>query len=90
MELPGGIRRRRVFVSARTGSGLEVLRSVIAETAASRLNERAAPPTDVRFDGGASAAAQPDENDFQSALKDAYSSDFDYPTPKATPNATLA
>ena len=56
IELAGGVRRRRVFVSARTGSGLDVLRGVIAEAVASRLNERAAPPTDIRFSGAGDAA----------------------------------
>ena len=45
-----GVRRQRVFVSARDGSGLPDLRAVIAQAAAGRLNGRAAPPIDVRFD----------------------------------------
>ena len=45
-----GLRRQRVFVSARDGSGLPDLRAVIAQAAAGRLNGRVAPPVDVRFD----------------------------------------
>ncbi|MCW5633817.1 MAG: GTPase HflX [Rubrivivax sp.] len=41
LELPGGVRRRRVFVSARTGAGLDTLRQVLAGEVAARL--RAAP-----------------------------------------------
>ena len=50
VEVRAGVRRQRVFVSARDGSGLPALRDVIAHVAASRLNGRAAPPVDVRFD----------------------------------------
>lgn len=50
VEVHAGVRRQRVFVSARDGSGLPALRDVIAHAAASRLNGRAAPPVDVRFD----------------------------------------
>lgn len=50
VEGHAGVRRQRVFVSARDGSGLPALRDVIAQAAASRLNGRAAPPVDVRFD----------------------------------------
>lgn len=50
VEVHAGVRRQRVFVSARDGSGLPALRDVIAHAAASRLNSRAAPPVDVRFD----------------------------------------
>ena len=50
VEAHAGVRRQRVFVSARDGSGLPALRDVIARAAASRLNGRAAPPVDVRFD----------------------------------------
>ncbi len=51
LEAPGGTRRRRVFVSARTGAGLDLLRAAIAEAAATaRLNAgAAAPDDDVRF-----------------------------------------
>jgi GTP-binding protein HflX len=50
VEVRAGVRRQRVFVSARDGSGLPALRDVIAHAAAGRLNGRAAPPVDVRFD----------------------------------------
>ena len=50
VEVRAGVRRQRVFVSARDGSGLPALRDVIAHAAAGRLNGRAAPPIDVRFD----------------------------------------
>jgi GTP-binding protein HflX len=50
VEEHAGVRRQRVFVSARDGSGLPALREVIAQAAASRLNGRPAPPVDVRFD----------------------------------------
>ena len=50
VEVHAGVRRQRVFVSARDGSGLPALRDVIAHAAAGRLNGRAAPPVDVRFD----------------------------------------
>ena len=43
LELHGGQRRRRVFVSARTGRGLELLRSAIAQAAASTRARDAAP-----------------------------------------------
>ena len=50
IEVSAGLRRQRVFVSARDGSGLPALRELIAHAAAGRLNGRGAPPTDVRFD----------------------------------------
>ena len=50
VEVRAGVRRQRVFVSARDGSGLPALRDVIAHAAAGRLNGRAAPPVDLRFD----------------------------------------
>ncbi len=50
IEVHAGVRRRRVFVSARTGAGLDALREVIAEAAKARLSGPAAPPPDVRFD----------------------------------------
>jgi GTPase len=49
LETPGSQRRQRVFVSARTAQGLDVLRTSIAEHAALVLNGRAASPIDVRF-----------------------------------------
>ena len=50
IEIHAGVRRQRVFVSARDGTGLSALRDVIAHAAAERLNDRGAPPTDIRFD----------------------------------------
>ena len=50
VEVHASVRRQRVFVSARDGTGLPALRDVIAHAAAARLNARAAPPVDVRFD----------------------------------------
>jgi len=50
VELHAGLRRQRVFVSARDGEGLPALRDVIAHAAAGRLNGRAASPSDPRFD----------------------------------------
>ena len=50
VELHAGLRRQRVFVSARGGEGLPALRDVIAHAAAGRLNGRAASPSDPRFD----------------------------------------
>ncbi len=50
IEVSAGLRRQRMFVSARDGSGLPALRELIAHAAAGRLNGRGAPPTDVRFD----------------------------------------
>jgi GTP-binding protein HflX len=47
IEVHPGVRRQRVFVSARTGLGLDGLRRAIAESAAGRLNGgRAAPYSD--------------------------------------------
>ena len=54
VEVRAGVRRQRVFVSARDGSGLPALRDVIAHAAAGRLNGRVAPPIDVRFDSALS------------------------------------
>jgi GTP-binding protein HflX len=45
IEVHAGLRRRRVFVSALTGFGLDALREAIAEQAAARLNAGAAAPT---------------------------------------------
>ena len=50
VEVHASVRRQRVFVSACDGTGLPALRDVIAQAAAARLNARAAPPADVRFD----------------------------------------
>ena len=61
IEVHASVRRRRVFVSARTGDGLDVLRSAIAEAAAARLNDAPASPPDPRFDDTGSAAVSPDD-----------------------------
>jgi len=52
LEVHAGLRRRRVFVSARSGAGLDTLRQAIAQAAIdARLNAgKATPPDDVRFD----------------------------------------
>ena len=63
LEVHAGMRRHRVFVSARTGDGLDTLRSLIAEAAMQRLNATRASPPDPRFHDGAHA----DEGD--AALK---------------------
>jgi len=47
LESPGGVRRPRVFVSAATGLGLDVLRRVIADAAMGRLNPLPDPQTEV-------------------------------------------
>jgi len=47
LESPGGVRRPRVFVSAATGTGLDVLRRVIADAAMGRLNPLPDPQTEV-------------------------------------------
>ena len=57
VEVHANVRRQRVFVSARDGTGLPALRDVIAHAAAARLNARAAPPVDVRFDPPSSPPA---------------------------------
>ena len=43
IEVHPGVRRQRVFVSASTGAGLDVLRQAIAQHAMARLNGRASP-----------------------------------------------
>jgi GTP-binding protein HflX len=45
VEVHPGVRRPRVFVSAKTGEGLDALRRVIAAAAAGRLNAEAADPS---------------------------------------------
>ncbi len=44
IEVRSGVRRQRVFVSARTGQGLPRLRQAIAEVALASLNAAASPP----------------------------------------------
>ena len=61
IEIHAGVRRRRVFVSARTGDGLGVLRAAIAETAAARLNGATASPPDPRFDDTGAADVSTDD-----------------------------
>lgn len=58
IEVEGGTRRRRVFVSAQSGQGLDILRTAIAEAAVeARVNAaRPSPSTDIRF--GSDAAGQ--------------------------------
>lgn len=45
VQADGGRRFRRVFVSAQTGEGLDVLRQAIADAALERLNPGASPPS---------------------------------------------
>ena len=52
IDIPGGVRRRRVFVSAHTGQGLDALRDIIAHQAAAATPGRSAMPHDPRFGGG--------------------------------------
>jgi GTP-binding protein HflX len=56
IEVHPGLRRRRVFVSARTGQGLDVLRQVIAEIALERLNAGHRPPPATLPDGSPAVA----------------------------------
>ena len=56
IEVHPGVRRRRVFVSARTGQGLVQLRQAIAETALQRLNAGARPPSLTLPDGSPAVA----------------------------------
>ncbi len=51
IEAHPGLRRRRVFVSARTGQGLDVLRQAIAQIALERLNAGHRPPPATLPDG---------------------------------------
>jgi GTP-binding protein HflX len=61
IEGHAGVRRRRVFVSARAGTGLEALREAIAQAAIeARLNAaRPSPNEDVRFGGAAAEHDSP-------------------------------
>ncbi|MDO9073215.1 MAG: GTPase HflX [Rubrivivax sp.] len=59
IEVRPGMRRRRVFVSARTGQGLDVLRQVIAEIALERLNAGHRPPPATLPDGSPAVALLP-------------------------------
>ena len=51
IEVHPGVRRRRVFVSARTGQGLDVLRQAIAEIALEHLNASSRAPLPTLPDG---------------------------------------
>ncbi len=51
IEVHPGVRRQRVFVSARTGQGLERLRQAIAEVALEHLNRGAQTPPHLLPDG---------------------------------------
>ena len=59
IEVHPGVRRQRVFVSARTGQGLERLRQAIAETALTRLNAGRRPPPLTLPDGTPAVAPLP-------------------------------
>ncbi len=57
IEAHAGVRRQRIFVSARTGMGLDRLRQAIAEMALSRLNG-SAPAASMTLPDGSLAVAQ--------------------------------
>lgn len=59
IEVHPGVRRQRVFVSARTGQGLEALRQAIAQTALARLNAGARAPSLTLPDGTPAVAPLP-------------------------------
>ncbi len=59
VEAHPGVRRQRVFVSARTGQGLELLRQAIAQTALARLNAGARAPSLTLPDGSPAVAPLP-------------------------------
>jgi GTP-binding protein HflX len=69
IEVRSGVRRQRVFVSARTGQGLPRLRQAIAEVALAHLNAAGAPPSgiSVSFDSPVAAEAAPAFNPHQHA-----------------------
>ncbi len=56
IEAHAGVRRQRVFVSARTGQGLDLLRQAIAEQALARLNAPRTAPTSLLPDGTSAVA----------------------------------
>ena len=60
LEAHPGVRRQRVFVSARTGQGLDVLRQAIAEHALAHLNGAAAAPNFTLPDGSLAVASLSD------------------------------
>jgi GTP-binding protein HflX len=65
LEVHPGVRRQRVFVSARTGQGLADLRQAIAEHALARLNAEASASPTLLPDGSFAVAPlpQPDAAD---------------------------
>jgi GTP-binding protein HflX len=64
IEAHPGVRRQRVFVSARSGQGLVHLREAIAQVVLARLNAQAPPPSVLLPDGSSadasSAAPEPE------------------------------
>ena len=50
VELPGGVRRRRVFASAIAGTGLDVLRSALAAEVLARERPFVRPPAQIESD----------------------------------------
>jgi GTP-binding protein HflX len=58
IEVRSGVRRQRVFVSARTGQGLPRLRQAIAEVALAHLNAAGAPPSGSSVSVASSVAAE--------------------------------
>ncbi len=58
IEVRPGLRRQRIFVSAQTGEGLDLLRQAIARTALQRLNAPDTTPT-VTLPDGTPAGAPP-------------------------------
>jgi len=59
IEVRSGVRRPRVFVSARTGQGLPRLREAIAEAVVAHLNAAGSPPHDSPSPAAPSTAAAP-------------------------------
>ncbi|MFO1298205.1 MAG: GTPase HflX [Rubrivivax sp.] len=57
VEVPGGVQRRRVFVSALTGSGLDVLRRVLAEEVRGLRQRRPLASESASAEPAASAAS---------------------------------
>jgi GTP-binding protein HflX len=73
VEMRPGLRRPRVFVSARDGQGLDALRRVIAAAASGRLKSDACTPPDAlagsAVDGSASAATDVGDNRAHCAVR---------------------
>lgn len=67
IEAHSGVRRQRVFVSAQTGQGLDVLRRAIADAALQRLNAGVRPPPATLPDGSPVAAPSSDTAPHQHA-----------------------